>query len=116
MGIKMELLKNLKFIRKIQLGFFILGTISTLIAISDIIQINKMTNSKTALYTEYIEPKDHVDEVYLEFQKIQFIMLKFSIPEFQADFSNNFASYNFHKKKVDELLDTVIPLGLRKKY
>ena len=103
----MELIKNLKFIRKIQLGFFILGTISTLIAVSDIIQISKMTNSKSALYTEFIEPKDGVDEVYLEFQKIQFIMLKFSIPEFQSDFNNNIAAYNFHKKKVDELLDSL---------
>ena len=103
----MELLKNLKFIRKIQLGFLLLGAISTLIALSDIYQINKMTNSKAALYTEFIQPKEKIDEAYLEFQKIQFIMLKFSIPEFQSDFSNNIAAYNFHKKKVDELLDSL---------
>ena len=59
----MELLKNLKFIRKIQLGFLLLGAISTLIAISDIYQINKMTSSKTALYTEFIEPKENIDKV-----------------------------------------------------
>ncbi len=103
----MELLKNLKFIRKIQLGFLLLGTISTLIAVSDIIQINKMTNSKAALYTEFIEPKEGIDEIYLEFQKIQFIMLKFSIPEFQSDFNNNIAAYNLHKSKVDGVLDSL---------
>jgi len=103
----MEFLKNLKFVRKIQLGFFILGFISTVIAVSDIYQINKMTNSKAALYTEFINPKDVVDEVYLEFKKIQFIMLKFSIPEFQDDFKNNIAAYNFHKTRVDGLFDSL---------
>ena len=103
----MEIIRNLKFIRKIQLGFLLIGAISTMIAISDIYQINTMTNSKEALYTEFIQPKEKIDEVYLEFQKIQFIMLKFSIPEFKEDFSNNIAAYNFHKKKVDELLDSL---------
>ena len=64
----MEFLKNLKFVRKIQLGFVVLGTISTLIALSDIYQINKMTTSKEALYTEFIYPMEEVEEVYLEFQ------------------------------------------------
>ncbi len=103
----MEILKNLKFVRKIQLGFLILGTISTLIAISDIFQISKMTSSKAALYTEFINPKGDVDEVYLEFQKIQFIMLKFSIPEFSDEFKNNISSYNFHKERIDAKLDSL---------
>lgn len=103
----MDFIKNLKFVRKIQLGFVVLGTISSLIAISDIFQINKMTNSKDALYTEFIEPKEQVDEVYSEFQKIQFIMLKFSIAEFHDEFKNNISQYNFHKSKVDGLLDSL---------
>lgn len=103
----MDLIKNLKFVRKIQLGFVVLGTISALIAFSDIFQINRMTVSKDALYTEFLEPKEQVDEVYSEFQKIQFIMLKFSIAEFHEDFKNNFSSYNFHKGKVDGLLDSL---------
>jgi len=104
----MDFLKNLKFIRKIQLGFFILGAISTLIAINNIYQINKMTDSKSALYSEYIDPKDYIDEVYLEFQKIQFIMLKFSIPEFHDDFKNNISAYNFRKERVDGLIDSLV--------
>jgi hypothetical protein len=103
----MKFFKNLKFVRKVQLGFFILGAISTLIAVSDIYQINKMTNSKSALYTEFIGPKDFIDEIFVEFQKIQFIMLKFSIPEFQSEFNGNFTAYNFHKERVDHLLDSL---------
>ena len=104
----MGLLKKLRFVRKIQLGFFILGIISTMIAVSDIYQISKMTNSKEALYTEFIIPKENVDEVYLEFEKIQFIMLKFSIAEFSSEFKNNISSYNFHKEKIDVLVDSLM--------
>jgi len=103
----MGILKKLKFVRKIQMGFIILGIVSTLIALSDIYQINNMTNSKTALYTEFIDPSNYVDEVYLEFQKIQFIMLKFSIEEFSEEFKTNISSYNFHKDKIDVLLDSL---------
>jgi methyl-accepting chemotaxis protein len=103
----MNFLKNLKFVRKIQSGFLILGIISAIVAFNSIFQISKMSNSKSALFSEFIDPKEYIDNVYLEFQKIQFIMLKFSIPEFQADFQNNVAEYNYHKEKVDLLLDSL---------
>lgn len=104
----MGFFKNLKFVYKIQLGFFIIGTISAFIAVSDIYQINKMTESKSALYTEYLNPNDQVDQVYLEFQKIQFIMLKFSIPEFAGDFNDNIKAYNSHKDRIDQQLDSLL--------
>ncbi len=103
----MDFIKNIKFVRKIQLGFFLLGTISALIAVSDIYQISKMSSSKSDLYTEFFNPKEHVDQISKEFQKIQFIMLKFSIAEFSNDFKNNIDAYNFHKDKVDFLLDSL---------
>ncbi|MCB0732187.1 MAG: hypothetical protein KDC88_14265, partial [Ignavibacteriae bacterium] len=103
----MEKFKNLKFVRKIQFGFFILGTISALIALSNIVQNNKMSNSKNALYTEFINPKEHLEEVYAEFQKIQFIMLKFSIAEFSENFKDNVTAYNYHKDKIDEIIDSL---------
>ncbi|MFZ1291759.1 MAG: methyl-accepting chemotaxis protein [Melioribacteraceae bacterium] len=100
-------IKNLKFVRKIQLGFLLLGAISTLIALSDMFQINRMKNSKTALYTDFITPKEHIGDLYSEFQKTQFIMLKLSIAEFSTDFTKNIAEYNYHKTKIDEYLDTL---------
>lgn len=50
-------------------------------------QINKMKNSKAALYTDFITPKGHIDDLYSEFQKTQFIMLKLSIAEFSTEFT-----------------------------
>ncbi len=103
----MKFLKNLKFVRKIQLGFLLLGAISSVIAISDIYQINRMQHSKSDLYADFINPKGVVGDLYVEFQKTQFIMLKFSIAEFSSEFKNNVAEYNFHKNKIDNLLDSL---------
>ncbi|MCB0744421.1 MAG: MCP four helix bundle domain-containing protein, partial [Ignavibacteriae bacterium] len=103
----LSVIKNLKFVRKVQFGFLLLGTISTLIALSDLYQINRMKNSKAALYTDFIEPKEHVAELYSEFQKTQFVMLKFSIEEFASEFKNNITAYNFHKEKIDGILDSL---------
>lgn len=103
----MNFIKNIKFVRKIQLGFVILGTISALIAISDIYQINKMSSTKSEFYTEFFNPKEHVDQISSEFRKIQFIMLKLSIPEFSDDIKNNIEAYNFHKGKINKLLDSL---------
>ncbi|MBK8945082.1 MAG: methyl-accepting chemotaxis protein [Ignavibacteriae bacterium] len=102
-----DFIKNLKFVRKIQLGFLLLGAISTFIALSDMYQINKMKNSKAALYTDFITPKEYIDDLYSEFQKAQFIMLKLSIQEFSSDFSKNISEYNSHKAKIDEYIDTL---------
>ncbi|MCB9249569.1 MAG: MCP four helix bundle domain-containing protein [Ignavibacteriales bacterium] len=103
----LSVIKNLKFVRKVQFGFLLLGTISTLIALSDLYQINRMKTSKAALYTDFIEPKEHVAELYSEFQKTQFVMLKFSIEEFASEFKNNITAYNFHKEKIDRILDSL---------
>ncbi len=103
----MDFIKNIKFVRKIQLGFIILGAISAFIAVSDIYQISKMSSSKSDLYSEFFNPKEHADLISREFQKIQFIMLKFSIAEFSGDFKNNINAFNLHKDNIDYLLDSL---------
>lgn len=103
----MKFIKNLKFVRKIQLGYLILGGISAIIAVSNIFQINRMNSSKNALKNEYMEPKYILSEVYSEYQKVQFIMMKFSIPEFFDNFKQNVEAYNYHKNKVDLLFDSL---------
>ncbi len=103
----MNFLKKLTIVRKIQLGFLFFGLVSTIIVTSNYISIKKMSNSKDALYTKFIDPKDKIDELYSQYQKIQFIMLKFSIPEFASDFKANINEYNNHKKIIDNLLNTL---------
>ena len=102
-----KFLKNLKFVHKIQFGFVLLGTISALIAVNDMYQINRMKNSKQDLYTDFINPKGNIEELYGEFQKAQFTMLKFSIVEFSSEFNNNINTYNHHKGNIDRILDSL---------
>ncbi len=103
----MNFLKKLTIVRKIQVGFLIFGIISTIIVISNYISINKMSSSKDALYSKFIDPKDKIDELYSQYQKIQFIMLKFSIPEFASEFKTNINNYNHHKEIIDNLLNSL---------
>lgn len=97
-------IKNLKFVRKIQFGFFIIAMISTFIATNDYTQITEMEGANQALFNEFVNPSLEIQKVYTEFQKLQFLMLKFSIPEFADNFSNDVKSYNALRAVIDESL------------
>ena len=101
----MTLIKNLKLVRKIQIGFVLLGSISAFIAINDLYQIDQMAKSNNAVFEEYINPSEDIENLYSEFQKIQFIMLKFSIEEFHDQFPENVSAYNFYKENINSLLE-----------
>lgn len=101
----MTFIKNLKLVRKIQIGFILLGSISAFIAINDLYQIDQMAKSNNAVFEEYINPSEDIVDLYSEFQKIQFIMLKFSIAEFHDQFPENVNAYNFHKENINLLLE-----------
>lgn len=95
---------NLKFVRKIQLGFLFIAGISTLIAVNDFVQITSFETVKDSLFEDYISPKENISQIYTEFQKIQFIMLKFSIAEFADNFETDMAEFGQRKKSFDEML------------
>jgi len=95
---------DLKFIRKIQLGFFFIAGISTLIAVNDFVQITSFETVKDSLFEDFISPKENISQIYTEFQKIQFIMLKFSIAEFEDNFDADMAEFEQRKKILDEKL------------
>lgn len=99
---------NLKFIRKIQIGFLLIALISSLIAVNDIFQMQSLEKSKDKIFQEYVAPRKDITNIYSEFQKIQFIMLKFSIAEFADSFNSSIESYNTHKKNVDQAIASVI--------
>ncbi len=103
----MKKLKNLTFARKVQLSFAAIILILGVVIISDLVQVNNRSKANEKIFVEYIDPVEHIDELYLEFQKTQFIMLQFSIPEFGDQFSTNFKEYNVHKTKIDEILDSL---------
>ncbi len=96
--------QNLKFVRKIQLGFLLIAVISALIAGNDYLQMNKFEEAKDSIFDEYVQPREQISELYAEFQKVQFIMLKFSIAEFANNFQTDVKNFSTHKSKIDTLL------------
>ncbi len=103
---------DLKFVRKIQLGFLLIAGISTLIAINDFLQISSFETVKNSLFADYISPKEKINQLYTEFQKIQFVMLKFSIPEFAENFEADNKEFQERKAKFDEMLEALKSINL----
>jgi len=103
----MDFLKNMKFVRKIQFGLLALAIVSTIITISGFISIRNVVSAKDDIMEQYVKPKQNIDEIYSKFLKVQFIMMKFSMPNFKNQFQNNVASYNQYKKSIDEQLDAL---------
>ena len=103
----MDFLKNMKFVRKIQFGLLALAVVSTIITISGFISIKSVVGAKDDIMEQYVKPKQNIDEMYSKFLKVQFIMMKFSMPNFKAQFQNNVEAYNNYKKSIDAQLDTL---------
>lgn len=101
-----EIGKNLKFVRKIQLGFLTIALIAGLIAINDWMQMDTMETAKNDIFQKYVEPKELIGSIYEEFLKVQFLMLKFSIPEL-SNFQSDEAEYQGYKKVLDEKFESL---------
>ncbi len=117
----MKFFFNQKFVRKIQLSFTLIAGVAAIVVADDFIQLRKTANSKDELFKEYIQPKIIIDEIYSEFNQMQFGLLKFSIPSFESDLDKNIEETKQHKlsidKKLKELqsgqLDTTILTNLK---
>jgi len=104
----MEFLKNLKFVRKIQLGFLALAAISALIVLIAFTQLSQMHDTKDEIFEDYVIPQAHVEEIYANFLKIQFKMMQFSMPVFADQFNENMKEYTYLKESTDKLIDTLL--------
>lgn len=100
----MDFLKNFKFVRKIQLGFLTIALIASAIAVNDFIQLYLIGRANTALNAQYIQPRTEIESLYSDFQKAQFIMLKFSMPDFSGSFENDVKDFNELKGSIDSRL------------
>ena len=96
---------KLKFAHKVQLGFLLIAAISGAIAFNDFWRISSFEDVKNSIFNDLINPKEKIDLVYTDFQKIQFIMLKFSMEEFQSEFEQNMQEFNKIKGGVDKNLE-----------
>jgi methyl-accepting chemotaxis protein len=99
---------DLNFLRKIQIGFLLIAIISTMIAVNDFLQMQRLEKNKDAIFKEFLAPKEEISKIFSDFQTIQFIMLKFSIPEFADNFNSYIQTYNQHKENIDSTIAKVI--------
>ncbi len=99
---------DLNFLRKIQIGFLLIAIISTMIAVNDFLQMQKLEKNKNAIFQEFFVPKEKISKIFSEFQTIQFTMLKFSIPEFADNFNSYIQTYNKHKESIDSTIAGII--------
>lgn len=100
-------LKNLKFVRKIQLGFFLIAAISAVIVINDVRTIVGLRGNFKQVFTGYVTPQSQIAKIYTDFNKIQFIMLKFSMKDFANQFQKNMTNYNKYKSEIDKSFSTI---------
>lgn len=104
----MKWFNNLKFVRKIQGGYTILGAIATLAVFLSFIGILRIKSVQEQVFSEYVLPKNQIDKIYSDFQQIQFIMLQCSMPSFASKFQTNVAEFTKLKTEIDKSLDSLI--------
>lgn len=101
-------LKNLKFVRKLQVSFLAMAAISAAIAVNNYVQMNSFEKSKDRIFKNYIAPREKIDDLYSKFQKIQFTLLKLSMADFESEFDSNINEFNSDKENFDELLSSLL--------
>ncbi len=103
----LDIFAKLKIEKKIQMGFILMAIIMLGVVLNDFIRLSGMESSKDAIFQDYIEPSNKVEELYTSFQKTQFIMLKFSMAEFQENFEADMQLFSQYKEAIDGNLDSL---------
>ena len=111
----MSWLKDIKFVRKIQAGFLLLAVISSILITINYSQLYRMSNIKSALFTEYVQPQQVIDETYINYQTIQSLMMQFSMHAFASKFSANNAKLNKLKTNIDSSLKYLLSSNFNSK-
>lgn len=96
--------KNMKILRKIQIGFLAIAAVSAAIAINDVFQMGKFEKAKDNLFSEYVGPRNNISDLYAKFQKIQFLMMKLSMPGFADTFNQDIQQFQKYKTEYDSVL------------
>ena len=98
-------IKKLKFVRKLQLGFFLIAAVSAFIALSDAIQMSNFQETSNGLFTNYIEPRAEIEELQRTYNEIQGMMLKFSMDVFADQFEANYKTFGEMKTSFSSSLE-----------
>lgn len=93
--------KDVKLMRKIQIGFLLIATVSTVIAVDSFLQMNRTENKKAALVSEYFQPQQEIHKLVNDFKSIQFTCLKFAVAGFESSIQQNMKTVQTEKAKID---------------
>jgi methyl-accepting chemotaxis protein len=96
--------KDIRFVRKIQIGFLLIATIATIIVLNDLFRVRTFSNAQDTLENQVNIPRNNIDQISQEFSQIQFTLLKFSIKEFEPQFPTFFQDVTKEKAKIDTLV------------
>lgn len=96
--------RSIRFIHKIQIGFFIIAAIGTIAVVSNLIQLERVRHNVDKVVNTNTPILDKLQDISIQFEALQFSLLKFSIPGFESEFSKNNKYVNGQKAKVDTLL------------
>jgi methyl-accepting chemotaxis protein len=101
MVVNMKLnLKDRSFKAKIQISFFILATISTIMVSNDLYHFYKLKENSDYLTNKIIVAKEYITQFQSDAKSMEVYLLKFSIPGFQDQFEENFKAVDKSKKEV----------------
>jgi len=101
-------LKDLKFVRKIQVSLTILGLFSTLVVIVGIFGVLNLSQKKDDIFSQYVKPQKITADIYGQFQSIQFLMLQLSMEGFIDKFTENMALYKEKTEFIDSKIENLI--------
>jgi len=101
-------LKDLKFVRKIQVSLTILGLFSTLVVIVGIFGVLNLSQKKDDIFSQYVKPQKITADIYGQFQSIQFLMLQLSMEGFTDKFTENMALYKEKTEFIDSKIENLI--------
>jgi len=108
-------LKNLKLVQKIQVSIFVIAVVSTIIALSSLIEMFRVQDQKDDLLNSYFQPKHEINEMFSNFRAIQYTCMKFAIPGFESASAENIKSIEIKKKEIDSAFARLSKMNLNDK-
>ncbi len=96
-------LKDVSFKVKVQVAFFVIAAISTVMVVNDLYHFFQLSRINNTLTNKIIVSRGYLTNLQSDFQELQLQLLKFSIPGFEDQFETNFQSVDDSKKRFLKL-------------
>lgn len=97
-------LKDISFKVKVQVAFFVIAAISTVMVVNDLYHFFQLSRISNTLTNKIIVSRGHLTNLQSDFQELQLQLLKFSIPGFEDQFETNFQAVDDSKKRISETM------------